>query len=82
MVIILKNSVELDPPMPHAKFQGHRLLVLEKKISKGFNHIWAWRLSWSFAWTIYMNFRSSFRRDIRIKFGIIERSSVLKKEDV
>ena len=31
--------------MPYTKFQG--LLVPEKKICKGFYHIWTWRLSWS-----------------------------------
>ena len=35
--------------MLHAKFQVKiiGLLVLEKKIFKGFYHIWAWRPSWS-----------------------------------
>ena len=33
--------------MLHAKFKIIRLLVLEKKIFKGFYHIWAWRPSWS-----------------------------------
>ena len=36
--------------MLHAKFQDHQIigfLVLEKKIFKGFYHIWAWRPSWS-----------------------------------
>ena len=34
-VIIYINFVELESPMLHAKFQGHRT-ILEKKILKGF----------------------------------------------
>ena len=44
-VIIYINFVELESPMPSFKIIG--LLVLEKKIFKGFYHIWAWRPSWS-----------------------------------
>ena len=36
--------VELESPMLYAKYQGHRNVVLEKKIFKGFYHIWP---SWS-----------------------------------
>ena len=42
--------------MPSFKIIG--LLVLEKKIFKGFYHIWAWRPSLSCDWTIYINFGS------------------------
>ena len=37
-------------PHPQCKIQSSKvtcLLVLEKNILKGFNHIWAWRPSWS-----------------------------------
>ena len=33
--------------MLHTKFRENGLPVLEKKILKGFYHIWAWRPSWS-----------------------------------
>ena len=41
--------------MMHAKFQDHRtgLLVLEKKIFKGFCHIWARWPSWSCDYDYY-----------------------------
>ena len=33
--------------MLHTKFRENRPPVLEKKILKGFYHIWAWQPSWS-----------------------------------
>ena len=46
-VIIYINVVELESPMLHDKFIIHvGLPVLEKKMFKGFYHIWAWRPSW------------------------------------
>ena len=68
-VIIYINFVELESPM--LKIIG--LLVLEKKIFKGFYHIWAWRPSWPcdlYHLVIYINFLSHFPRRIHMKFGI------------
>ena len=45
-VIMFINFVELESPMIHAKFQDQWTSGLEKKIFKGFYHIWAWRPSW------------------------------------
>ena len=33
--------------MLHTKFRENQPALLEKKILKGFCHIWAWRPSWS-----------------------------------
>ena len=56
--------------MLHAKFQDHRILVLEKKILKlftiygpgGLGHV-----TWT--WTIYINFCSPFPRKLHMQFG-------------
>ena len=45
------------------------LPVLEKKIFKGFYHIWLWRPSWSCDLNHLYNFGSSFLRRFHIKFG-------------
>ena len=54
--------------MPSFKIIG--LLVLEKKIFKGFYHIWAGGHLDHVTCTIYINFLSHFPRRIHMKFGI------------
>ena len=44
-------------------------LVLEKKIFKGFYHIWAWRPSWSCDLDHLYKLGSPFPRRLHIKFG-------------
>ena len=45
--IILATLVDLPSPMIYAKVHHKAFSVSEKKIFKGFYHIWAWRPSWS-----------------------------------
>ena len=47
MVIIYLNYDKLESPMLHTKLLEIGPPVPEKKIFKGFYHIWAWRPSWS-----------------------------------
>ena len=47
MTIILATLVDPLSPMIYAKIQPQSTSVLEKKIFKGFYHIWAWRPPWS-----------------------------------
>ena len=48
MTIILATLVDPLSPMIYANIQPQSILsVLEKKIFKGFYHIWAWRPFWS-----------------------------------
>ena len=56
--------------MLHAKFQDLGLLVLRKKIYKGFYHIWACQPSWSC--DLYHLYKLSFPfpRRLHMKFGI------------
>ena len=68
--------------MLHAKFQDHRLMVLEKKIFKGFYHIYEHGGHLGHVnWTIYMNFPSPFQRRLHMKFGI-DWPSGFREEDV
>ena len=53
--------------MLHAKFQDHKT-VLEEKIFKGFEHIWAWRPLWSCDLD-HLYIFSHFPRRLHIKFG-------------
>ena len=46
-VIIYINFLELESPMPHAKFQDHRTFGSGEEDFEGFYHIWAWWPSWS-----------------------------------
>ena len=46
-IIIWTNLVGPTSPMLHTKSQGHGPSGSEKKIFKGFYHIWAWQPSWS-----------------------------------
>ena len=45
--ILLATLVDLLSPMICAKIHPKAFSVLEKKVFKGFYHIWAWRPSWS-----------------------------------
>ena len=53
---ILAILVDLLSPMTYAKIQPQASSVLEKKIFKGFYHIWAWRPSWSMDRDHFSNF--------------------------
>ena len=52
-------------------FKIIRLLVLEKKSFEGLYHILAWGHLGHVTWTIYINFRSPFRKRLHLKFGLI-----------
>ena len=58
--------------MIHAKFQDHGTSgsVLEKKIFKGFYHIWAWPPSWSCDLDHLYKLLFPFPRRLHMSFGI------------
>ena len=53
---ILAILVDLPSPMIMQRFSPKASSVLEKKIFKGFYHIWAWRQSWSMDHDHFSNF--------------------------
>ena len=56
--------------MLHAKFQDHKLPVLEKKILKVFKIYGRGGHLGHVTWTIYTNLGPPFPRRLHIKFGV------------
>ena len=67
--------------MLHAKFKEIRPLVLEEKVFKGFNHIWAWRPSWSCDLNHLYKLSFPLPTRLYIKFGF-DWSSGFRGEDI
>ena len=76
-----RNFLELESLLLHAKFQDHRLLVLEQKIFKGFTIYGHGSHLGHVNWTIILIFVPPFPRRLHIKFGF-DYSSGFRGKDI